>query len=549
MSYRKSSMERKSKRNSNTSLNEKQFYIQNWGRPITQNSNQKKISLIETNKDKILDILPGENHSFILKSNSLFAFGDNSYNQIYNDNKKDYSIPKIIRYKFIVKNIYIGCDFTFILDEKKKIYSFGLNIKGQLGLDHENNVNIPTLINSISSSNNKSSTKNFNCLLNSDEYINEISCGSLHTLVRSNHGRIFSTGFGETYALGHGNNSNLNGFKEITYFTEKYGKKKFKIDKIEAGVSHSGVIISKTLFIWGLYGHPKNSKIAKKPAKISLKSECKDVCMGDFLTVILTSKGNVFTIGENVDGQLGAGEKTLYSLANPVRVKFDYFIDFISTGLNHTFAISVSKNKIFAFGSNKENQIDPNSHKESFYFPEKIDFIDNVVSLKCKGNNTYCVTRNKIRNQRPKSEKKENNLEMTTRFNDIKKNLDSLARKNKLLVNENSKLKSEIKNLNLKVNESTQSQEKEINKSNYNTNDEINDVIKQFKRQLKKDKTLKPYFEIDFKEIEIINHIAEGGFGVIYKAKWRETIVAVKVLKPELMKEETIKDFLCKIKR
>ena len=61
---------------------------------------------------------------------------------------------------------------------------------------------------------------------------------------------------------------------------------------------------------------------------------------------------------------------------------------------------------------------------------------------------------------------------------------------------------------------------------------------------MKKEKTLKPHFEIDFKEIQKIKHIAEGGFGVIYKAKWRETIVAVKILKSELLKEETIKDFL-----
>ena len=66
---------------------------------------------------------------------------------------------------------------------------------------------------------------------------------------------------------------------------------------------------------------------------------------------------------------------------------------------------------------------------------------------------------------------------------------------------------------------------------------------------MKEEKTLKPYFEIDFKEIEIIEHIAEGGFGLIYKGKWRETIVAIKLLKTELMKEETIKDFLCYLKR
>lgn len=74
-------------------------------------------------------------------------------------------------------------------------------------------------------------------------------------------------------------------------------------------------------------------------------------------------------------------------------------------------------------------------------------------------------------------------------------------------------------------------------------------VIAQFKKQLNKEKTLKPYFEIDFKELEILKHVAEGGFGVIYKAKWRETLVAVKILKPDLLKEETIKDFLCELKR
>lgn len=42
----------------------------------------------------------------------------------------------------------------------------------------------------------------------------------------------------------------------------------------------------------------------------------------------------------------------------------------------------------------------------------------------------------------------------------------------------------------------------------------------------------------------MIDKLAEGGFGIIYKAKWWETIVAVKLLKNELMKEETIKDFL-----
>lgn len=539
-SYRKSSTDRK-KRSSTPSLPEKNpALLYTWGKSSTPQTSKKKVTILETNKEKTNNFFPGENHTFILKQTTIYGFGDNSQNQI-SEKKSDFSIPKIIRLKILIKKISMGVDFTFITDEKKKVYSFGLNIKGQLGQNHEKNISAPTLIPSICPISSK--TRNSESVLNSDEYVAEIACGSLHSILRTNHGRIFSCGFGETYALGHCNNTSYNFFREMTYFSEKYGKKKFKIDKIEAGVSHSGVIISKTLFVWGLYGHPKHSKIAKNPVKIVLKSECKDVCMGDFLTVVLTAKGNVFCFGENFCGQLGNGEKCVNSISNLARVKFDVSIDYITAGLNHCFAVNIGKGKIYAFGSNMENQIDPYSGKECYYFPQEIQFVENIISLKCKGNNTYCITKTKPKTQQ-KSEKTE-----SSRYINIQKNLDTLSRKNKLLTNENSKLKSEIKNLNLKITESTNSEKNEISKSNYNTNDEINDVIKQFKKQLKKDKTLKPYFEIDFKEIEILNHIAEGGFGVIYKAKWRETIVAVKVLKPELMKEETIKDFLCKIKR
>lgn len=68
--------------------------------------------------------------------------------------------------------------------------------------------------------------------------------------------------------------------------------------------------------------------------------------------------------------------------------------------------------------------------------------------------------------------------------------------------------------------------------------------MQHFKKKLKIDRTLRPCFEIDFNELKMEKQISEGGFGMIYRARWRETTVAVKVLKPDLMREETIKDFL-----
>jgi len=42
-------------------------------------------------------------------------------------------------------------------------------------------------------------------ILENDEIITDIACGPLHTLAVSNKNRIFSCGYGQSYALGHGN--------------------------------------------------------------------------------------------------------------------------------------------------------------------------------------------------------------------------------------------------------------------------------------------------------------------------------------------------------
>lgn len=57
-------------------------------------------------------------------------------------------------------------------------------------------------------------------------------------------------------------------------------------------------------------------------------------------------------------------------------------------------------------------------------------------------------------------------------------------------------------------------------------------------------RTIDYSFEIDFADITLLEQINEGGYGVIYKGRWRETIVAVKVLKTEGMTENNVRDFL-----
>jgi len=49
--------------------------------------------------------------------------------------------------------------------------------------------------------------------------------------------------------------------------------------------------------------------------------------------------------------------------------------------------------------------------------------------------------------------------------------------------------------------------------------------------------------DINFNEIILEAKISEGGYGIIHRAKWRETIVAVKKFKM-VNDENTVRDFL-----
>jgi alpha-tubulin suppressor-like RCC1 family protein len=52
-------------------------------------------------------------------------------------------------------------------------------------------------------------------LLNPKEKVEQIECGSVHSLLRTNNNRLFSCGNGSTYALGHGSKETQRTFKQI----------------------------------------------------------------------------------------------------------------------------------------------------------------------------------------------------------------------------------------------------------------------------------------------------------------------------------------------
>jgi len=153
--------------------------------------------------------------------------------------------------------------------------------------------------------------------------------------------RLFSCGFGETFALGHGDSKNLTEFKQINFIktttSRPHYPKNEEIEKIACGLTHSACIKNGKIYMWGLYSN-NDAMALKVPTLIDFSSNGTsfiifrnfqgnkkkedlyfvDIKLGDTLSVFLTSKGEVYTMGENIDGQLGV--PNISSADSPIRV-------------------------------------------------------------------------------------------------------------------------------------------------------------------------------------------------------------------------------------
>ncbi len=86
------------------------------------------------------------------------------------------------------------------------------------------------------------------------EKIVQVGCGAIHTMIRTNLGRVFSCGNGSTFALGHGNRDSLTAFRLVDLPENE-------IKYIACGLSHSGAVTTEgNVYMWGLSGNIMNHK-------------------------------------------------------------------------------------------------------------------------------------------------------------------------------------------------------------------------------------------------------------------------------------------------
>lgn len=547
------------------------------------------------NSINISQISCGEFHStYLTNDKKMFVFGKNTFGQLGLGHNEISSIPIEINFfypKILIEKIACGGEHTLALSSTNDLYSWGLNIFGQLGINSTENKNIPVRVEKlrtiVKNEENSNIMKEFliKGKSNDTEMISEISAGAQHSLILTSKNYLYSCGFSQNGSLGYF--SGKDDPHESLVFTRiqlKQSSKKFT--KIACGVNHSGCILeSKEILIWGKgdnlqidgikkvpfgnfhqtnTGHQRSlstNEVSSQNPNFFLNNSANpsnsqlivaDLQIGENFFIICTESGDLYSCGTNDYGQLGVGIQYKY-IKTPEKIPISEKIKNISVGYAYAFAVGYS-NKIYAWGNNKYGQLlDISSDK----IPQPKEILlpllnsENSTPILFASGAYHAVIYNKISSSN------------SNFINSIQKSQDPINSKF-LSLNKNfdpEKLSNEVKMLEYlekkqkSVEEESQEKLKEIEKLKKSI-EEKKEIKKKldfphrhdsFDNELRTNNLELFDEEIKFEDLVFYNNpdVGTGTFGEVKKGYWRKTIVAVKFLKKAMENEEgSIKSFV-----
>jgi alpha-tubulin suppressor-like RCC1 family protein len=246
---------------------------------------------------KVVQVSAGNNHSLCLDVNGkVWGFGDNQFGQlgvlrVVFHSIKPSSIPNLND----IIQISAGNNSSFFLDKQGRVWVCGENNFGRLGLGDNQNRNSPTMIPAL-------------------ENIIQISAGTGdHALCLDQQGRVWGFGSNKGGELGLGNN-------EDSYNTPIMIPSLENIVQVLAGVNESfcldnqGRVWSFGIDLLGRLGLGDDLTSLNIPTLIPNLEQIIQISCGFYHTLCLDRQGRVWVFGSDIGGvgRLGTG----YSVAN-----------------------------------------------------------------------------------------------------------------------------------------------------------------------------------------------------------------------------------------
>lgn len=470
------------RKSSRPSIAEVRLFVHTWGQSFSSATSVKDVGLLEL-EDKVSDVSMGENHLFLLsRGGQVLGFGDNSFGQISGSARR-WTAPLPVEFlsQSKITKIFCGADFTFCLGSRAEVWSWGQNLRGQLGHGHCETVSTPSLVRNLRAEDDShgravSSRSLLEDRVGPGETIVVLACGSCHALALTSKNRLFACGQGENFALATRTTSNLSTFKEAGLVKDLVDAQNHPvIDKIVCGVSHSGMILNKKAYVWGAFA--SGGILAKKPTIISSNIEFEEILLGDLSSTFLTTKKEVVVLGEFAFGSNHPSKQNLSTPhIAPERLNLPCKIGGIFGGLNHILMVSLDGDKVFGIGSNHTGQINPFSSESYFAQPEELPWLQGIGGLKffARGHSTFCLAREQLQSRELQLALRLHEADrIKAKYIDVRNRIERIAKKNEALATENERLRA-LANKNSERGASSQGSQNSQNSQEEISSDQVN---------------------------------------------------------------------------
>ncbi|XP_021528947.2 X-linked retinitis pigmentosa GTPase regulator isoform X5 [Aotus nancymaae] len=301
-------------------------------------------------------------------SGAVFIFGKSKFAE---------NIPG----KFWFKNdvpVHLSCgdEHSAVVTGNNKLYMFGSNNWGQLGLGSKSAVSKPTCVKALK-----------------PEKVKLAACGRNHTLVSTEGGNVYATGGNGEGQLGLGDTEERTTFHLISFFTSQH-----KIKQLSAGSNTSAALTEDgRLFMWGdnsegQIGLP-NIPNACVPHQVTIGKPISWISCGYYHSAFVTTDGELYIFGEPENGKLGLPNELLSSHRIPQLVpEIPEKVIQVACGGEHS--VVLTENAVYTFGLGQFGQLGLGTFVFETSEPKVVENIgDQTISyISCGENHTALLT-------------------------------------------------------------------------------------------------------------------------------------------------------------
>ncbi|XP_029158683.1 X-linked retinitis pigmentosa GTPase regulator-like [Nylanderia fulva] len=254
--------------------------------------------------------------------------------------------------------IECGDEHSAVICQTGRLFVFGSNDWGQLGLGHKNHISKPSCVKILK-----------------PEKVTHVACGRAHTLICTGAQKVFACGSNQEGQLGR-ENSAIGDSSSSPILIYDCGLGGPRIVQIAAGSHHSMVLTSDGgVVAWGSnlegqLGLPGVSGLVNKPTKVPIPEPVKEISAGYYHSAFLTESGLVYVCGESESGKLGIDVNFSTQVA-PKQIQLPTPALHIACGGHHTLVLAENGN-IYCFGSNSSGQLGMGTNVNEIHLPKHL---------------------------------------------------------------------------------------------------------------------------------------------------------------------------------